>query len=143
MEIVSVIGVISTFNVDFANVMPYPKLLQTQQVSYARFLEFGELYVMLQILGGWMLKYLISFYAILLLCKEIFNFKKKQLVYTTYIGSVLVYIGSYYLSNDLAKLFRFFNFYTYVAFVNFMVIPFIIFTMFAFKINKEKSSVDG
>ncbi|QUH18799.1 hypothetical protein [Alkaliphilus sp. B6464] len=54
--------------------MPYPKLRQAQQVSYMRFLEFGELYVMLQIVDGWILKYVVAFYAILLLSKE-FNLK--------------------------------------------------------------------
>jgi len=139
MEIVAIAGVIATFNVDFANTMVYPKLIQTQQVSYSRFLEFGELYVMLQILGGWMLKYLISFYAILLLCKELFDFKKKQFEYTTYIVSGLVYIGAYFIANRISILYRFFNIYSYVAFVNFVLIPFIVFTMYAVKMNNEKS----
>jgi len=143
MEIVATIGVIATFGVDFTNVMPYPKLMQTQQVSYLRFLEFGEFYVMLQIVGGWLLKYVAAFYAILLLSKELFNFQKKQLVYTTYIVSIFVYIGSYFLSRDLGLLFKFFNIYSYLCFVSFVVIPFIIFTMYAVKMNKEKSEVNG
>jgi len=143
MEIVAIIGVIATFGVDFTNTMPYPKLMQTQQVSYMRFLEFGELYVMLQIVGGWLLKYMATFYAILLLCKELFNFKKKQLVYTTYIVSVAVFIPSYFLANRLSNLFRFFDVYTYVSFVSFVLIPFVIFTIYAFKMNKEKSESNG
>jgi len=142
MEIIAVTGVIATFGIDFTNVMPYPKLIQTQQISYMRFLEFGELFVMLQIVGGWLLKYIATFYAILLLSKE-FNFKKKQLVYTTYIVSGLVYIGSYVLAGDLGKLFRFFNVYTYISFVNFIIIPLIIFTIYALKMNNEKSEVNG
>jgi len=142
MEIVATIGVIATFGIDFTNTMPYPKLMQTQQVSYFRFLEFGELFVMLQIVGGWLLKYIATFYAILLLTKE-FNFKKKQLVYTTYIVSVFVYIGSYFLAGDLGKLFKFFNMYTYVSFVNFIIIPFIIFTIYAVKMNNKKSAING
>ncbi len=143
MEIVAIVGIIATFNIDFANTMSYPKLLQTQQVTYFRFLEFGELYVMLQIVGGWILKYLVSFYAILLLSKEIFKFKKKQLIYTTYIGSVLVYIASYYIAKDLALLFNFFSIYSYVCLINFVIIPLIVFTIFASKMKKKNSQISG
>lgn len=143
MQLVAVAGVIMTFGIDFTNVMPYPKLIQTQQISYLRFLEFGELYVMLQILGGWMLKYVVSFYAILLLTKEMLNFQKKQLVYTTYIVSILAYISSYFMASQLRRLFTFFNIYSYICLINFIVIPFIIFTIYAVKMNKEKSVVNG
>lgn len=142
MQILAVAGVIMTFGVDYVKSMPYPKLIQTQQVSYMRFLEFGELYVMLQIVGGWILKYVVAFYAILLLAKE-FNVKKKHLVYMTYIISALVYIASYFIANNLFVLFSFFNIYSYVCFVNFIVIPFIIFTVFAVKMDKEKTEVKG
>ena len=141
MQIVAVSGVIMAFGIDYANIMPYPKLIQTQQVSYMRFLEFGELYVMLQIVGGWILKYVISFYAILLLSKE-FNLKKKHLVYMTYIISVLVYIAAYFIANNLFVLFSFFNIYAYVCLVNFIIIPFIVFTVFAAKMNKEKLKIN-
>lgn len=139
MQIVAIIGVIATFGIDFTNVMPYPKLIQTQQVSYARFLEYGELYVMLQILGGWMLKYLIAFYGILLLSKQIFNFQKKHFIYMTYILSIVVYIAAFFITNRVTIVFRFFNVYSYISFVNFVLIPFIGFTMFATKMSKEKS----
>lgn len=143
MEIVAIIGVISTFNIDFSNAMPYPKLLQTQQVTYFRFLEFGELYVMLQIVGGWILKYLVAFYAILILSKEVFKLKKKQLIYTTYIGSVLVYIASYYIAKDLALLFKYFSIYSYVCLINFIIIPLIVFTIFASKMKKQNNQSSG
>lgn len=141
MQIVAIAGVIMTFGVDYVKPMPYPKLIQTQQVSYMRFLEFGELYVMLQIVGGWILKYVISFYAILLLSKE-FNLKKKHLIYITYIISALVYIASHFIANNLFVLFTFLNIYSYICFINFIIIPFIIFTIFAVKMNKEKSEAN-
>ena len=142
MEIVAITGIIATFGIDFAKAMVYPKLLQTQQVSYLRFLEFGELYVMLQIVGGWLLKYVAAFYALLLLSKE-FNLKQKHLVYITYIVSIMVLIASYFIASDLYFLFAFFNIYSYVCFVNFVVTPFIIFTIFAVKMNQEKAEANG
>ncbi|MGI5998893.1 MAG: endospore germination permease [Lutispora sp.] len=132
MEIVSTTGVITTFGTVLANTMPYPKLIQTQQVSYFRFLEFGELYVMLQILGGWMLKYLISFYAMLSLLKG-FGLKRKHLIWITYIVSLAAYISSYFIADNLFRLFTFFNIYSYLSLFNFIIIPLIMFTIFALK----------
>ncbi len=137
MQIVSSMGVIMTFGINFANTMSYPKLLQTQQVSYFRFLEFGELYVMLQIVGGWILKYLVTFYGMLLLLKN-FNFKRKHLIYITYSTSVLVYAGAYMTTKSSERLFAFFNMYTYISFMNFIVIPLVVFIIFAMKMKKLK-----
>ncbi len=86
-----------TFGPEKVITFSYPKLLQTQQVSYFRFLTLGELYVMLQMLGGWMLKYLITFYGILIILKG-FNLKRKHLIYLTYIISGLIYGASYLVS---------------------------------------------
>jgi len=139
MEIVSVTGIISTFGPLFANTMAYPKLIQTQQVSYLRFLEFGELYVMLQILGGFMLKYLLSFYAMLILLKGL-GLKRKHLIWITYIGSLAVYLSSYFLAGNLFTLFAFFNIYSYLCLFNFIIIPYIIFTIFSFKNKNSKEN---
>lgn len=70
MEIVSTAGILMTFAPERALSMNYPKLLQTQMVSYFQFLDFGELYVMLQIVGGWLLKYILTFYALLIILKD-------------------------------------------------------------------------
>lgn len=129
MQIVSVTGLIMTFGPQRVDVMNYPKLLQTQLVSYMRFLEFGELYVMLQILGGWLLKYLITFYGLLILLREL-NIKRKAVIYLSYILSVLVFIFSYALSNNLFILFDFFNVYSYFCLINFVIIPLFVFILF-------------
>lgn len=139
MEIVSVTGIITTFGPEFGNTMSYPKLIQTQQVSYLRFLEFGELYVMLQILGGFMLKYLLSFYAMLILLKGL-GLKRKQLIWITYIVSIVVFAVSNYTAGNLFTLFTFFNLYSYAALINFIIIPFIIFTIFAMKAGKTEKN---
>lgn len=137
MQIISSTGVIMTFDVDFANTMSYPKLLQTQQVSYFRFLEFGELYVMLQIVGGWILKYLVAFYGMLLLLKE-FNLKRKHLIYITYLTSIVVYVAAYITTKSSERLFAFFNLYTYISFFNFIAIPLVVFMIFSIKMKKLK-----
>lgn len=134
MQIVSTAGVIMTFGPEKTINFSYPKLIQTQQVSYFRFLTLGELYVMLQILGGWMLKYLITFYGILIILKG-FNLKRKHLIVLTYIISALIYITAYFVSKNLFILFRFLNYYAYICLINFVIIPFIVFTIFLVKLN--------
>jgi hypothetical protein len=135
MEIVSISGLIMTFEPGFVNTLNYPKLIQTQLVSYMQFLEFGELYVMLQILGGWLLKYLLTFYALLMILREL-NIKRKYIIYLTYIISGLVFAVSYFAVYDMFKFFKLLNYYEYICLLNFVVIPLIIFMMFSRKMKK-------
>mgnify|MGYP001068403565 CR=1 FL=1 len=134
MQIVSTVGLIMTFGPKKTITFSYPKLIQTQQVSYFRFLTLGELYVMLQILGGWMLKYLVTFYGILIILKG-FNLKRKHLIYLTYIISGLVYGAAYFISKNLFVLFKFLNYYAFICLINFVIIPLIVFIIFSIRTN--------
>ncbi|MBM7614816.1 GerAB/ArcD/ProY family transporter [Alkaliphilus hydrothermalis] len=135
MQIVSTTGVIATFDISRINQMPYPKLLQTQLVSHFRFLEAGELFVMLQIVGGWYIKYVVTFYALIKILKGL----KINTPYMIYIISLMVAISAYLAGNDLFVLFRFLAYYTYIAFVGFVVIPTFVFAVFSFKNQKSPS----
>lgn len=139
MEILAITGILMTFTPDLAITMNYPKLLQTQQVSHFQFLEFGELYVMLQILGGWLLKYIITFYAALTILRN-FNIKQKYIKYATYLLSLLVYISAYYVSKNSFFLFKVLNYYEYICLINFVIIPFIVFILLNRKLKAQKSS---
>jgi spore germination protein (amino acid permease) len=131
--IVGITGVIATFGIERLNNMAFPKLLQTQLISYFHFIESGELFVMLQMVGGWYLRYIISFYALL----EILKTMKIDNHLLIYILSILAFVCSYFLAKDILLLFDFFNVYTYVAFINFIVIPLIAFTILKFKSTKQ------
>lgn len=129
MQILSIAGLIMTFGPGRVNPMNYPKLIQTQLISVAQFLEFGELYVMFQTVCGWLLKYLITFYALLTVLRSL-NLKRKPLIILTYIISALVFIAAYFASNNLFILFKLLNYYEYICLVNFVIVPFIVFTIF-------------
>lgn len=129
VEFVAMSGVIATFNIDFLNNMSYPKLLQTQLISEFEFLEFGELFVMLQMVGGWFVKYVLSLAALIKLLQTI-DIKAKYLIYWI---SGLTFIGSFILSNNLFLLFRFLDIYSYVSLINFIIIPFLIFLIYALR----------
>lgn len=129
MEIIAIAGVISSFEIDYLKTMAYPKLLQTQLVQFARFMESGELFVMLQILGGWYLKYAVSFYALL---------RTLHLLKISYRGNILiissiVFVISYIISDNLFVLFRYLNIYTYFCIFNFGLVPTVMAVIFYMK----------
>lgn len=134
MEIISTSGILMTFTPFRAASMNYPKLLQTQLISYNQYFDFGELFVMLQMLGGWLIKYMLTFYGILILLRS-YNMSKKHINYAIYIISVLVFVGSYFASKNSFILFELLNYYQYVSLFNFVVVPFVVFMIVHVKIK--------
>ncbi|MBU3159929.1 endospore germination permease [Clostridium frigoris] len=133
MEIFASIGLLSTFDVTRALTINYPKLIQTQLVSYFDFLEVGEFFVMLQMVGGWFIKYVLILNAILILLKNLSFFNK----YTIYIITLFVFIISYFISAKVLLLYKFLNLYVYFSVISFILIPTIIFSLFLLN-NKKK-----
>ncbi len=136
MEVVANIGVLSTFEVSRALNINYPKLIQTQLVSYFDFLEVGEFFVMLQMVGGWFIKYVIALNAILILFKRLSFFNK----YWIYIITLFVFIISYFISAKVILVYKFLNLYVYFSVVSFILIPTIIFSIFYIKTVKIKKT---
>jgi spore germination protein (amino acid permease) len=136
MEIFANIGVLSTFGYNRVLSLNYPKLIQTQLVSYFGFIEGGEFYVMLQMVGGWFIKYVLTLNAILILLKQL-SFSSK---YWIYIITLFVFITSYFTSAKVLVLYKFLNIYVYFSVLCFMLIPTIIFSIFYIKDNKRNKS---
>jgi len=137
MEIFSTTGVLSTFEVSRVLNINYPKLIQTQLVSYSDFLEVGEFFVMLQMVGGWFIKYILALNAILILLKKLSFFNK----YSIYIITLFVFIISFFISAKVLLLYKFLNLYVYFSVVSFILIPTIIFGIFYFRTKKRNSSI--
>lgn len=129
VEFVAMSGVLMTFNIDVLNTMSYPKLLQTQLISKYQFLEFGELFVMLQMVGGWFVKYVLTLTALI----KLIEIMKVKIKYLAYWISGLCLICSYFISNNLFLLFKFLNYYSYICLINFIIIPFFIFLLYALR----------
>lgn len=123
MEIVSIMGVISSFGDARASTIFYPKLIQTQLINYFGFLESGEFFVMLQMVGGWFVKYIISFYILLLFLKDIFIDYKHSILF---IVSGIVFALSFLVAKNNLALFKTLNYYLYISFFNYILIPLII-----------------
>lgn len=129
MEIISTTGVIMTFDINRANLISYPKLIQTQRVSLLDFLDAGELFVMLQIVGGWFIKYIVTFLSLLIILKQI-NYKNR---YLHYIISTFVFLFAFAASKNLFNLFELLNYYTYISFIGFIIMPLLIFLIYDLK----------
>lgn len=134
MQIVSILGILTSFEVERAASMSYPKLLQSQLIGYMQFLDFGELSVLLQMPGGWFLKYVISFFGILILLRD-YKVKRKYMKHVIIGGSLLVYLGSLLAGRDAFVLFELLNVYQYICLFNFVLVPFLVFLILWIKIK--------
>ena len=90
---------------------------------------------MLQMVGGWFIKYVLTLNAIIILLKKLSFFNK----YSIYIITLFVFIISYFISAKVLLLYKFLNFYVYFSVVSFILIPTIIFSVFYFKTRKKLS----
>jgi spore germination protein (amino acid permease) len=134
MEIFANIGVLSTFGPSRTLKINYPKLIQTQLASYFDFLEGGEFYVMLQMVGGWFVKYFLTLNATLIVLKYLSLLNK----YSVYIVTLIVFIFSYFISAKVILLYKFLNLYVYLSVISFILIPTIIFSVFYYKTKNKK-----
>lgn len=126
MEIVSMHGLITTFGPNRSVDILYPKIIQTQLVSMFHFLESGEFFVLLQIVGGWLIKYLIVSFSIMILVKY-FNYHNKNILY---IITAVLYIITFFISRNNMILFEFIQILPWIYLVNFFIIPCIVFTIY-------------
>ncbi|GAA0717428.1 endospore germination permease [Clostridium malenominatum] len=133
MQIVSVLGMLSTFQIERLKRLVYPKLTQTQLVSYWRFLESGEFFVMLQTIGGWYVKYILILNITLAALQKI----KVRSKYNIYIITLIIFGLTNYIADDLLFFFEYLNLFSFNSLINFLIIPIIAMIIFKFK-NKKK-----
>lgn len=129
IQIFASLGLLMTFSEKRVSNMYYPRIVQPQLINYFDFLESGELYVLLQVVGGWYVKYILTFYSLLILIKDSTLNKK----YIIYVLSAVVFIAAYFLSKNTVILFLLLNYYTYIAFANLLIFPAITFIIYISK----------
>jgi spore germination protein (amino acid permease) len=134
MHIVATTGAITSFGSERVLNLSYPKLIQTQQINYFGFLESGEFFVMFQIIGGWFVKYILAFQAIIKILEDM-KIENKSIVF---IISAPVLVLSYFASTCFFRLSDLLIYYSYICLINFIVVPMIVFTIFDMKNKKEK-----
>lgn len=138
MIIVSTNGILTTFTVERANLIIYPKLIQTQLISYFGFIASGEFYVIFQVLAGWFAKYVVTFFALINILKELGVEERLNMNIVLYCITGLVYGLSFMASYNLIGLFQLLNIYSYLCLINFLLIPIIVFTKFSIRTRCNK-----
>jgi spore germination protein (amino acid permease) len=129
MQIFSIFGIITTFGPERAQNLIFPKLEQTQIISHFGFMEAGELFVMLQVVAGWFIRYVVCFFALM----ELIRLSGITIKYKEYYIAGLTIIFSYLFSRNLFDMFDIMKYLLYIQLVNFLVIPLIIYTLYYFK----------
>lgn len=141
MIIVSVDGVLATFTIERANAIIFPKLIQTQLISYFGFIASGEFYVIFQVISGWFAKYVATFFCIILVLKELKIQRICNIRFLPYTISALTYIGVLCTTNSLIGLLKYLNFYDFMCLMNFIIIPIAIFIMYSFKVKRKNRQI--
>ncbi len=139
MIIVSTDGILTTFSIERANIIIFPKLIQTQLISYFGFIASGEFYVIFQVISGWFAKYVATLFCILLILKELKIEKICNIRFLPYTISALVYIGALCTTNSLIGLFKFLEFYDFICIINFFIMPTIIFIIYSFRVKAQSN----
>lgn len=134
MEVFATVGAITTFGISRLNTIYFPKLIQTQLIDYFGFLESGELYVLLQMVGGWYIKYILTFLSLSILLEKL-KIKNKLNVF---IITILVAIASYFCSLNTFVLFNLLNIYLYIILFNYVVIPILVFIIYNIRNHPQR-----
>ncbi len=133
ISLFSCISMLATFGPYRAGNIFFPKLLETQRISFGGFIEFGELFAILQVVSGWFIKYILTIYSIALLYKNFFE--RNKIFY--YLLTIIVFILAYLVSQNNVTFFRLLNYYSYISILGYIILPLITFTLFLLKREKN------
>ncbi|MBA5850075.1 endospore germination permease [Clostridium sp. cel8] len=137
MILISTIGLLATFDVKRGNNIIYPKLIQTQLISFFGFIADGEFYVIFQLISSWFAKYVTAFFAVIILFKEL-NLNEKFLnKKTEAVLSIIIYVISCFVGREVIYLFKILDIYIYMNVVVFFILPIVTFTLFNIKNKKN------
>lgn len=134
IQIYSMISLLSTFYSERLNTIYYPKMMQSQLISYYGFIESGELLASFALVCSWIIKYILLFYILM----KLLNFLNINSKHNIYIISTIVYFISCFIAGNAEYLNKFIYFLCYVNILNYIAIPFIIFTIFMLKQSFNK-----
>lgn len=137
IQVFCMLGTLMTFDVRRLNELIYPKLTQTQMISYFAFLEAGELFVMLQTVAGWFVKYVLAFLALKLLLEQ----AGWRLRGVSFVVSGAALALALCVAQNLFVLQDALNWLMLVQLANDIVVPLAVFTVFFFRcgpVQKEK-----
>lgn len=135
MEIVSIISVITTFGPSRSLQLIFPKITQNQIVNLFGFIEGAEFFIVLQVIDGWFVKYIITFYALKTVLENLNIYKK----YFPILFSILVFLISSFLLKSNFVYLDILNTYATISFMTLFIVPLIAYIILFIK-NPQKNS---
>lgn len=133
--VTSFVGVITAFGPLRAANIFYPEFILCQRIKISGFLEFGELFFIVQSIVGFLVKYILSSYGIIIICDKYIKKRKIFIGIYTFIVFVLsnfLALNNYILQDSLKYL-------QIINLIVFLLIPSIIFTLYYFKFIYKKT----
>lgn len=127
----SLSALISFFGANRAINIFYPEYIECQRVKISNFFEFGELFFIFRSVCMWFLKYILSFYGIIILYKD----KIKNDITFSIVYSVVIFIISYLFTKNQYILFSTLGILQIVILFTFIIIPLISFIAYYNKKN--------
>ena len=129
ISIYSLISILSIFGPIRAANLFYPQAAASQLVQIGGFLEFGELFFLLQTILGFFIKYTLCSYGIYLIYeKYIPNSKVFIIPYT-----ILVFIASFFVANNNYNLFLILKYYQIINLFLLFIVPLLAFITYHIK----------
>lgn len=133
--VTSFVSVITAFGpLRSANIF-YPEFILCQRIKISGFLEFGEIFFITQSVVGFLVKYILSSYAIIILCDRFI--KKRKIFIGIYTFIIFVFsnflaLNNYFLQDALKYL-------QIINLIIFLIIPLLLFIIYhiKFKIKKK------
>ncbi|MGG7057990.1 GerAB/ArcD/ProY family transporter [Clostridium nigeriense] len=136
--VVSFVSAITAFGPSRAANIFYPEFVLGQRIELAGFLEFGELFFIIQTVIGFFVKYILATYSILLILEK--YIKRKSIFIGIYV--FIVFVCSNFLGLNNFYLYDLLKYIQIINLVAFVLIPFIVFTLYYIKhrnLNTKKS----
>lgn len=135
--VISFVGVITAFGPLRAANIFYPEFVLSQRIEIAGFLEFGELFFIIQTVIGFFVKYVLSTYSILLLLDK--HLKNKALFIGVY--TFIAYVLANFLGQNNFHLYTALKYIQIVNLICFLLIPLVVFTIYYFKFKIKNKSI--
>ncbi len=134
--VISFVGAITAFGPFRAANIFYPEFVLSQRIEIAGFLEFGELFFIIQTVIGFFVKYLLSSYSILLILDKFC--KNKPLFIGIY--TFLTYVLSNFLGVNNFYLYKTLKYIQVINLIAFIILPLIVFAIYYLKFKNRKIS---
>ncbi|WP_300382495.1 endospore germination permease [Clostridium sp.] len=133
ISVASIISIITAFGPLRVSNIFYPEFILSQRLEFAGFIEFGEMFFLIQTVLGFFIKYILSTYSLLIIFHKYIKNKPVFIgIYSFIVFSLAVYFGAnnYYLYYLLKYL-------QIINLIGFIFIPLIVFSFYKISYNKK------